>query len=169
MAGPSIHGSGPRRFAIPLPGIRLNGEKPCVEGQEATFHTLIFFVGAGGNTRVLLNVFNPVCVWAYIGAYGGCVLAGLVIGAVIRSKQDDRLSRMWGAGFALAGFVAVSLLTVVHSPHTAIKAASYAPVSAAAVVVSFTIPSMVLARCLPAKLEQENVTQTSVPKLPGSK
>jgi hypothetical protein len=163
MAGPSTHGSGPRRFAIPLPGIRLNGEKPCVEGQEATFHTLIFFVGAGGNTRVLLNVLNPASAWAYIAAYCGCVLAGLIIGAVIRSKKDDRLSRMWGAGFALAGFIAVSLLTVMHSPLAAVKAASYAPIGAAALVVLFTVLTMVLVRCLPAKPEQESKTKTAVP------
>ena len=151
MTSPSSHSSGPRTWAVPIPWIG-SGETPVYwKGQEGTFHTLVFFLGAASDTRVVLNVLNPASPYVYVAAYAGCVLAGFIIGAVIRGKKDDRLSRMWSATFALLGFDAVSFLATVavHTPAAASRAASYVPIGATALVVCSTLVTLLLIRLFP--------------------
>lgn len=126
------------------------GRPDYYRGHEPTFHGMIFFFGSAGTVRAVLAMLHPAFAWAYIGAYAGCVLAGLGIGWFVRTKLDDRFSRKLSASLGMAGFVPANLMTMTVTHPVAMPAiAGTAPLVASAVMVAGAVLTHKLADWFP--------------------
>ena len=123
------------------------GGHPYYTLRAPSLHALIMFLALAGDARAALSVLQPHRVALYVAAYAGCVIGALALGAAVRAKKDDYISRLCSATLGFAGFDTNSFVTATGISRDAPPAAAgYAPAIAGLIVVVASILAWALTR-----------------------
>ncbi|GAA1613303.1 hypothetical protein GCM10009733_006750 [Nonomuraea maheshkhaliensis] len=144
-------------WAVDIPFLRAGRDRSPVRitGNSPTFHSLIYFGGLAGPTRIAMAHFGPTDPKTIFCAYLACVIGALLMARLIRTKAE-RTARMISSALGLAGFamsttVPTSATPIVGSASTAVW---LIPLAATAFMVLLNGVGEVMCRIWPDSTEQ---------------